>query len=197
MDERLLQAEAIVFDIGNVLLEFDLKKVALLVPEAMRAAMIEAMFGPRHLWSPFDLGIESNLLIAQRIAQGAGFLGCEDVVLHALHHFHETMNPLPLAGMLGALRQQGKKLYGLTNYPEPSYTFTAQQFPFLENALDGVVVSAREKLVKPDPAIFHLIRERYSLIPERTLFIDDTLENVESARREGFQVWHYHGDDRL
>ena len=59
------------------------------------------------------------------------------------------------------------------------------------------MVSAREKLVKPDPAIFQLLTERYRLYPRDTLFIDDARANVEAAASLGFQIWHYAGEDRL
>lgn len=197
MDERLLSAEAIVFDIGNVLLRFDPAQVATLLPEQNRAALMEAMFGPKHLWAAFDLGKESNEEIARRISRAAGVPGTWDCVLYVLSHFHEVMSPLPLAAMLPALRAQGKRLFALTNYPEPSFTLACAAFPFLSTALDGTLVSAREKLVKPDPTIFRLLVERYSLTPEKTLFIDDLEANVKSAAALGFRTWHYAGENQI
>ena len=117
-------------------------------------------------------------------------------VLSLLRHFPEILTPLPLAGMLDELHGLGKKLYALTNYPEHSFTITEQRFPFF-GKLDGIVVSAREKMGKPDPDLFRLLRDRYSLIPEKTLFIDDVEENVAAAAWVGFRVWHYSGSDTL
>jgi putative hydrolase of the HAD superfamily len=45
--------------------------------------------------------------------------------------------------------------------------------------------------VKPEPGIFHHIAERYALVPAETVFIDDHLPNIESARRLGFQTIHF------
>ena len=64
MDERLLKADTIVFDIGNVLLRFDPGKVALLLPASIRQPLMQVLFGPQHLWGGFDLGAESNEEIA-------------------------------------------------------------------------------------------------------------------------------------
>ena len=61
----------------------------------------------------------------------------------------------------------------------------AQGFPFLE-WFDGVVVSGLEGVAKPDPTIFPLACDRYDLVPERCVFIDDMANNVESARNLGF-----------
>src|SRR5699024_5067799 len=52
--------------------------------------------------------------------------------------------------------------------------------------LEDVVVSGCEGLIKPDPAIFEILRERFGLDPVRTVFIDDLPANVEAARSLGF-----------
>ena len=197
MDKRLLSADAIVFDIGNVLLRFDPAQVASLLPEQSRGPLMEAMFGPPHLWAAFDLGAESNEEIARRISQAAGVPAAWSSVLYVLSHFHEVMAPLPLAALLPGLRARGKRLFALTNYPEPSFTLACGAFPFLWRDLDGALVSAREKLVKPDPAIFRLLIERYSLTPEKTLFIDDLEANVKSAAALGFCTWHYAAENQV
>ena len=192
MDQRIERASRIVFDVGNVLLTFEPEKVMELIPKAHRDALRDAMFGPEWRWAAFDLGAESNEQIAQRIAQAAGVPGGEEMVLHALYHFPETMRPLPLYGLIPELKKMGKRLYGLTNYCEPSFTYTTERFPNLK-LLDGVVVSNREKLAKPDPAIFALLTERFQVNPQETLFIDDSLPNVLAAEAIGFTTWHYAG----
>ena len=42
-------------------------------------------------------------------------------------------------------------------------------------------------MVKPDPAIYHLLEERYDLTPAKTVFIDDTPVNIEAARNLGWK----------
>ena len=49
----------------------------------------------------------------------------------------------------------------------------------------NIVVSGREKLIKPDPAIFALLLDRFDLVPGRTVFVDDLPANVEAARELG------------
>ncbi len=196
MDERLMQASCIVFDVGNVLLTFEPEKVMELIPAQHRDAIRQAMFGPDWRWGAFDLGAETNEVIARSIAEKAGVPDGEKMVLHALYHFPETMHPLPLYRLIPELKAMGKKLYGLTNYCEPSFTFTAERFENLR-LLDGVVVSHREKVTKPDPAIFALLMERYGMLPSESLFIDDSFANVQAAEAIGFHIWHYAGEHTL
>ncbi len=194
MDTRLLEVDSIVFDVGNVLLSFEPEKVASLLPEEHRDALSRAMFGTGWRWAAFDLGAETNEAIAQSIADAAGVPGGKEMVLHALYSFYGTMNPLPLYNAIPELKKMGQRLFALTNYCEPSYTYTSEAFPHLR-LLDGAVVSAREKLCKPDPALFAVLIDRYGLIPEKTLFIDDSLPNVQSAQEIGFRIWHYVGEN--
>ena len=190
MDERLLQAGTVVFDVGKVLLTFEPERVASLLPAEHRAALKEAMFGPVHRWSEFDLGRKPNEQIAEEIAAAAGVPGGESMVLEALYRFPETMEPLPLYRCIDGLKRMGKKLYALTNYAEPSFSLTREAFPALK-ALDGEVVSSREKLCKPDKELYRRLIGRYGIDPAESLFIDDREENVRAAAELGFRVWHY------
>ncbi len=195
MDDRFLQEKNIVFDIGNVLLSFDVDKVLTLVPENMRSAMKQAMFHSvwdASLWSQFDLGTRPNAEIALDIEKAAGIPGSAQQVLSILESFPRVMEPLPLSLQISELKRMGKRIYALTNYPEPSLSITAERFPFFRE-MDGMVVSSREKLVKPNPAIYKLLLDMYQLNPNDTLFIDDRLENVQAAQALGIHGWHYQG----
>jgi HAD superfamily hydrolase (TIGR01509 family) len=196
MDERLLSAQTIVFDVGKVLLTFEPEAVAQLLPEKHRDALKEAMFGRVHRWSEFDLGRKPNAQIASEIAEAAGVPGGEGMVLEALYRFPETMEPLPLYREIGMLKKLGKRLYALTNYAEPSFSFTRVAFPLLQ-ALDGEVVSSREKVCKPDEDIYRILVERYDIDPALSLYIDDAEANARAGERAGFRVWHYAGQDVL
>ena len=196
MDARLLEADAIVFDVGNVLLTFEPEKVASLMPKEHREALFRATFGPDLRWSAFDLGAETNEAIAQSIADKAGVPDGKDMVLYAFHEFYRTMRPLPLYHLIPDLKSMGKRLYALTNYGEPAFSSTCAAFPHL-GLLDGMVVSSREKVCKPDPAIFALLTKRYGFDPKDALFIDDSPANAQAAAALGFKTWHYAGENVL
>ena len=190
MDQRLSEAEAVVFDIGNVLLRFDPRQVCGRLPEDRREALYQALFGPEGHWPEFDLAAESNEVISRKAAAQAGNEAWWTDVLDAYLHFHERMEVLPLSREIAVLRAQGKKVCLLTNYGEPAFSLAWERFGFLRET-DGAVVSAREKKVKPDPEIFLRLIRRFGLIPEKTLFVDDSEKNTDAAARLGFRVWHY------
>lgn len=86
------------------------------------------------------------------------------------------------------------KVYGLTNWSAETIPFAMERYDFF-NDLDGMVVSGEEKVIKPDPQLYRILLDRYSIQAEESLFIDDSYANIETARQLGFQTIHL--DDGL
>ena len=59
------------------------------------------------------------------------------------------------------------------------------------------MVSGEVGLAKPDPRIFALTIERCRLEPARTVFIDDSLRNVEAGRNAGMHALHFRNPVQL
>ncbi len=59
---------------------------------------------------------------------------------------------------------------------------------------DGRVVSAFERIMKPDPAIYQLACMRFGIDPATALFVDDNEANCEGAELAGLQSFHFAGD---
>ncbi len=88
---------------------------------------------------------------------------------------------------LKRLKAEGFGIYGLTNWAAETIPIAFAKYDFFK-LFDGIVVSGEEKIIKPDPRIFQILLERYSLDAQECLFIDDTPANVETARHLGFQT---------
>ena len=80
--------------------------------------------------------------------------------------------------------------FAITNFSWEKWMTCLGEWTFLEK-FDGVVVSGLERLVKPDPRIYRLFCERYSLAPEECVFIDDNEINVSSANSIGMTGIHF------
>ncbi len=61
----------------------------------------------------------------------------------------------------------------------------------LGSAVDAIIISAEERLAKPDRRLFQLTAERLGAQPAEALFVDDYLPNVEGARAAGWQAIHF------
>jgi 2-haloacid dehalogenase len=98
--------------------------------------------------------------------------------------------------LLAALRDRGHRLVALTNWSAETFPVARERFAFLQ-WFEDIVVSGEVRLAKPDPRIFRLAVERNRLDPSRTLFIDDSMVNVEAARTTGLHAVHFRGAEAL
>ncbi|MEN8114920.1 MAG: HAD family phosphatase [Actinomycetota bacterium] len=92
-----------------------------------------------------------------------------------------------------ALARTGLPLYGLTNWSAETWPRGVERFPFLEELFDGIVVSGRERVAKPDPQVFEILNRRYGLDPAATAFVDDSPANIETADALGYATHRFTG----
>lgn len=87
-------------------------------------------------------------------------------------------------------------MYYLSNYNRKGFEKAYASYRFFRH-MDGGVVSWQEKLVKPGAEIYRCLLDRYHLKAEETLFLDDTLPNIETAENLGFKTVHVTGREAL
>src|SRR5215213_4544371 len=86
------------------------------------------------------------------------------------------------------LKESGQyKIYALTNWSAETFPIALELYEFL-HWFDGRLVSGEEKMRKPFPEFYRLILERFQLNPSETLFIDDSVRNVEAAAEIGIHT---------
>lgn len=81
-------------------------------------------------------------------------------------------------------------VYGLTNWSAETLPIAIEMYDFF-NDLDGIVVSGEEKLIKPNREIYHVLLNRFGVVAEESLFIDDNADNINTANEIGFKTIHY------
>lgn len=86
--------------------------------------------------------------------------------------------------------KENYKVYGLTNWSDETIGFAQERFSFFQD-LDGYVVSGREKTIKPDEQIYNILLDRFNIVAEESVFIDDSLPNIQTAQRLGFKTIHF------
>ena len=89
--------------------------------------------------------------------------------------------------LLKRLKKDGFGIYGLTNWSAETIPLVYSKYDFFR-LFDGIAVSGEEKVIKPDPEIYRILLERYSLTAGNSLFIDDSSANIETADRLGFNT---------
>jgi 2-haloacid dehalogenase len=89
-----------------------------------------------------------------------------------------------VAALLRELRQEGLRLFSLSNWSAQTFAATRGRVPEL-GLFDDILVSGEAGHVKPDPELFALAIRRFGVVPGHTFFVDDVPANVDGARRQG------------
>lgn len=93
--------------------------------------------------------------------------------------------------LLNRLSAKGIPMYGLTNWSLETFPPVYERYNRIFSQLRGYVISAAEHLTKPDPKIYQTLLQRYHLEAGETLFVDDSLKNVDGALAVGMQAVQY------
>ena len=91
--------------------------------------------------------------------------------------------------ILNDLKEKNFECFVLSNWSWETFEGMEKEYPFLRK-FDGLIISGKEKLVKPNQEIYKLAISRFNLIPNETVFIDDRKENIEAAKMLNFLTIH-------
>lgn len=183
----------VVFDMGNVLMLFDgpYFSAQFTEGEGDAAALQRALFGSP-AWNLLDSGTISydTMLRVARAHLDERLWPNLDACFAGWAAYS---TPIEQTNALAAeLKREGYGIYLLSNAGTRIHD-QLSHMPAWE-LMDGAVVSGEERLMKPDPAIYRLLCERYELLPEECLFVDDNADNCEGARVAGMRAVRYDGD---
>ncbi|HEY3403074.1 MAG TPA: HAD family phosphatase [Ohtaekwangia sp.] len=88
------------------------------------------------------------------------------------------------------------RLYALTNWSDQTFPWALDNFEFL-HWFEGIVVSGVEKSRKPFPEFYRILFDRYKVVPQQALFIDDNIKNIEGAKAVGLHTIHFESPQKL
>lgn len=173
----------VVFDLGNVLIGWDQTGP---LADRMSAEQWHA-FAEEADFAALNTASDSGVPVAEVVARAAAIDGQYGEIVSLYYERFEESLTGPIEGMaevVAELKASGVRLLGLSNWAAETFHHAPAVAPAI-NELEDVVVSGREKLIKPDPAIFELLLERFDLDPTKTLFVDDLPTNIDAARKHG------------
>ena len=187
----------VVFDLGGVLVDWDprylLRKVMPGREAEMETILAEVL---NHDWNLArdhgDSWSEAMADLVVRHPQWADvFRAYDERWAETLAGSHEDT-----VAVLRELHEAGVPLYALSNWSAEKFPHAEELYEWL-HWFDGVVVSGRVKLAKPDPAIFRFLMETYGLAVEDILFVDDHEPNIVAAGALGIATHHFRGAGAL
>lgn len=191
-----MTVEAVVFDVGRVLYQWQLRTLfEKLIDDPGELDWFLAHVVTEEWHFQHDAGRPLAEMVPERQAQ---FPSHAVLIAAYADRFNETI-PGPVPGSLelvARLDQAGVPLYAITNFGAELWDMFRPTAPVF-NRFRDIVVSGREKLAKPDPAIFTLAEQRFGHARHAMLFIDDNAANIAAAAQLGWQVHHFHDAARL
>ena len=175
--------KTVIFDIGNVLMDFDWwPYVRARFGEEVAKEISEAIWSKGY-WNEMDRGYYTIDDVI-RLASGDCPKYAKEI-REAIYGADASMSRHDYAiPWIQELKSLGYQVLYLSNYNFFTMDLKREVLDFIPYT-DGGVFSCKVKLIKPDPAIYRYICKEYHLKPEECLFIDDNEDNVQAARACG------------
>lgn len=184
----------IVFDFGNVLVEWNLVQLIeehypqrdplTHTPPELAKALVD-----HQDWFDFDRGFIGSALLAER---SAARLGLDAADTHAFieripHVLPVCADALMVMQALADGQHGAHRVLYLSNMPATFASVLEARCPWIAR-FEGGIFSGRVKMAKPDAEIYLAAEQRLNLDPAQTLFLDDSQRNVYAARARGWRA---------
>lgn len=177
----------IIFDIGNVLADFtweDHYRRFGYSEEILERLANATVRSP--LWNEYDRGAMSDEEIIQGFIENDP--GIEKEIREALRDKGTMVIRNDYAiPWIQTLKGKGYRCLYLSNFSKSAHVDCAAALDFLPY-MDGGILSYEEKIIKPMPEIYQLLIDRYHLVPQECVFLDDTQRNLDAAEKFGIHT---------
>ncbi len=185
----MLQPQAVIFDIGNVLTRWQ--------PEAFYDRVIgparrQALFAEVDLHKMNEI-VDAGGLFRETIYDWADRSPEWAPEIRMWYDRWIDLASPRIEGsiaLLRALRRKGVPVFALTNFGSYSYDEARDRFDFLSE-FDREYVSGRMGVIKPDARIYEMVEADCGLPPHSLLFADDKAENIAAAARRGWRTHQF------
>ncbi|MDR3495367.1 MAG: HAD family phosphatase [Ancalomicrobiaceae bacterium] len=182
--------DTVVFDVGNVLVEWDPRILFARIfdtPDKVDWFLAEVC---SHHWNlQQDLGRDWAEAEAEAIGRFPDY--ADEIRLYRRNWAEMVPGDLPVnVKIKERLEASGVPVYAITNFALDTFDEARARFPYLHSFRD-TVISAAERVAKPDARIFHILLDRNDLRAEQCVFIDDSAANAAGARAVGMAAIHF------
>jgi 2-haloacid dehalogenase len=189
--------KAIIFDFGNVLLEWNPRNVYQRYfpddPEGMEHFLEEVDF------MNWNAQQDKGRTFAEGVALLSEKFPHHAELIQAYHDNWKDSIGTSYTGtvkLLKELKQAGYPVYGLSNWSAETFPYARQKYDFFE-LLDDIVISGHVGHIKPDPEIFQILLEKIGYPAQECLFIDDAPTNIDQAWKMGFETILFQSSEQL
>jgi FMN phosphatase YigB (HAD superfamily) len=182
--------EAVVFDLGKVLLDFDYARFAnnVLHKCGVPAESILDAVNQSELLVRYESGLLTSQEFFAKVKRACSFTG-------EYHEFEpvfgDIFSEIPeMIALHARLRDRGIPTYIFSNTSEIVIKHIRGKYPFF-NTFNDYILSFEHRSVKPQPRIYEEVERRTRRKGDALLYIDDRMENIEHGRERGWKTIHH------
>ena len=183
--------KAVVFDIGNVLIEWQ--------PERFYDAQIgqdrrRAMFAALDLHGMND-GVDRGDNFREAVT---AFAAANPDWRAEIMMWHDNWADMASPAiphsvrLLRALRADGVPCFALSNFGIQTFEIAERRYDFLQE-FDRRYISGHMGVIKPDARIYEMLEDDCGIAPGQLLFTDDRIDNIRAADARGWQTHLFDG----
>lgn len=182
-----MNIKTVIFDIGGVMVGLGRNRFFEqfgYAPEISEQVM-NSTVKSRH-WKELDRGILTDEEVIDRFVEDAPEL--EKEIRHCMENVHGIVYRLDTSiPWIQSLKDRGIQVLYLSNYSMKVARDNEDAMDFLPY-MDGGLLSCDYKVIKPDPAFYQILIDKYDLVPSECVFLDDLEANLEMARQLGIHT---------
>ena len=176
----------IVFDFGNVLVTWDEAQLAANYSDDINEQnIIKEVFFKSATWNQLDKGDITNDE-AKKIFEENLPDNLKEKVEIIMNTWYKKL-PIndEMCNLIRRLKQNNYKIYALSNTHISMYEYVKSID--VGKYFDGFLISAIERMMKPNEEIYYRLYERFKLLPEECFFIDDNEKNIIAGQKTGMK----------
>ncbi len=184
----------IIFDMGNVLIDFDPRKYVEelnIQDDAEKEKIFKATYlNYKSIY--MDYGMMTDEEFVDHVVNGLGE-EYRDKIKKLILNWTDYLHPIEgMEDLVAELKEQGYKIYLLSNASFNQHNYW-EKIP-VHKYFDGKIVSCDVGEVKPFREIYEALYKKFNIKPEESFFIDDLIINIFGANRTGMSGYVFTGD---
>lgn len=187
--------EFVYFDLGNVLARFDVARACHNVANrwGVDAGKVRDALWTSGMQDRFEHGHEDDESFAAWTRKSLGLDEKSASTRELLDHLSDMFDPIvEMESVVSEVRESGVKLGILSNTCGAHWRWLLDaDYPSLRGPFDHLVLSYEVGFMKPHPAIYETAQKLAGVSPDKILFLDDRLDNVEAAIARGWKAYAF------
>lgn len=180
----------IIFDLGNVLIEWNKEKIlSKICKNDLEYNLFNKLVFQSNLWIDLDNGKISLEFLENQLIDEMGHQYQDQIHELVWNWFNYVDSYDEVYELIEQLKKKNFQIYVLSNTSSIFHILLDSVLSKVSSVLDGYVISCEVKMMKPQKEIYLSLVNKYQLDIKDCIFLDDLEENVEAARTLGIKAF--------